>query len=80
MGDKVYVKHPKTAPNLAGLKLQQYEDHRVEGGEQEVELTVMPYSGEPECFELRTDAGYQILNKGEMRTLGEALIAMSEDD
>lgn len=59
------------------LKLEQYEDRRAMDGPEEPDIVVREAS-EPECYELRSETGRVVLNKGELRELGLALLELSD--
>lgn len=74
------VKRAKAPVTGIVIHLDQYEDRKVEEGENEPLILVQPYTGDPECFEFRVEAGWAAFNKGQMKKLGQALIDFAEQD
>jgi len=60
------------------VKLEQWEDRRIEHGAEEGLTLSIKEAKEPECFELRSDGGHQVLNKGELAHIGKAFLELAD--
>lgn len=76
--NKVRIERKVTPPRRIAITLEPWEDRKGEQGGTEPGTVELKAASEPECFELRCDGGFQILNKGELASLGKAFLELSD--
>lgn len=62
------------------INLEQFEDRKVEEGPVSPDILLKESSEEPECFELRAECGFVVLNKGELKKLGKAFLELADEE
>lgn len=80
MSSKIVVQRAEAPVVGVTVVLLPFEDREMMGEESGGALLVRPHLSEPECFELRADLGYQVLNKGEMKKFAQGLLDLVEAD
>jgi hypothetical protein len=62
------------------INLEQFTDRMAEDGPQSPDIVVKEHPSEPECFELRSECGFAVLNKGEMKKAAHALLELADSE